>query len=160
VIAFEAIVENADILRHNVALNGLEHKIVVEQCAVSDGSTQEVRLTLPETFTLEWTLTRQQGARSRDVPAIALDQYFPPGQRVDLVKMDIEGAEALAISGMQRILQQSHPLLLIELHGQEGLKAAGILERLGYQLLDVERRREYIVRSDSPLPHHIIAQFG
>lgn len=158
VVAFEPSAENAAILRRNVALNDLENRVTVEEYAVSDGSTSEAALTLPETFSSEWTLRREQGTRSQVVSAIALDDYSPPGQRVDLIKMDIEGAEAQALSGMSRILHESHPVLVMELHGEEGKRAAATLERLGYPLLDLERHAAYSTGSDSPLPHHVIAR--
>jgi FkbM family methyltransferase len=158
VVAFEPSAENAAILQHNIALNGLENLVTVEGYAVSDGSSTEVTLTLPTTFTSEWTLRRQQGAKTQVVPATALDDYFAPGQQVDLIKMDIEGAEAQALSGMRRVLQQAHPTVLMELHGAEGRRAAETLERLGYALLDLERHATYTTRSDSPLPHHVIGR--
>jgi hypothetical protein len=46
------------------------------------------------------------------VQGVALDDYFPPSQPIDLVKMDIEGGEVEAIAGMTHV----QPMMLIELH--------------------------------------------
>jgi Methyltransferase FkbM domain len=50
-------------------------------------------------------------------PEIRLDEYFH-GQAADpdLVKIDIDGAELLALQGMRRILQETKPDLLLEVH--------------------------------------------
>jgi hypothetical protein len=50
-------------------------------------------------------------------PVIRLDEYFH-GQAADpdLVKIDIDGAELLALQGMRRILQETKPDLLLEVH--------------------------------------------
>jgi hypothetical protein len=52
------------------------------------------------------------------VEGITLDEYTEREkiEKVDFVKMDVEGAEASALSGMTLILRRDKPILLIELH--------------------------------------------
>jgi hypothetical protein len=54
----------------------------------------------------------------------------------DLLKIDIEGGEGLALQGMKRLIDEHKPIFIIELHGEEAaksvwdtLKAAGYLVR-------------------------------
>ena len=49
------------------------------------------------------------------VYAMPLDRLIPTGAAVHVIKMDIEGAEALALQGMQRICSQHRPMVLSEL---------------------------------------------
>ena len=61
-----------------------------------------------------------------DIDGLSLDAFVfemgnPPPQ---VVKMDIEGGEVLALPGMQRVLEQARPLLLLELHGPEAAQVA------------------------------------
>jgi hypothetical protein len=59
------------------------------------------------------------------VEGLAIDDYFekrnnPPP---NILKIDIEGGEVLALPGMQNLLHSHHPILLIELHGPEAARA-------------------------------------
>jgi FkbM family methyltransferase len=59
------------------------------------------------------------------IEIVALDDYFEPGQRVDLIKMDIQGYELHALRGADRVLARNPNVkLLLELWPY-GLKQAG-----------------------------------
>src|SRR5713101_3990307 len=93
VIAFEAHPENARVLRENLSANGWGKAVTVENLAVSDGSCDRVWL-FPgrESSSAEWNIVGHDvnGTRTEpevEVRAVSLDEYFPPGSRLDLVKM-------------------------------------------------------------------------
>ncbi len=71
------------------------------------------------------------------VPGLSLDDFVygqgnPPPQ---VVKMDIEGGEVLALPGMRRVLREARPLMLMELHGHAASQAAWvILTGAGYEI--------------------------
>jgi hypothetical protein len=58
---------------------------------------------------------------SLEVPGISLDDFiFNEGNLVpQVIKMDIEGGEVLALKGMSRLLAEAPPMILLELHGPE-----------------------------------------
>lgn len=60
------------------------------------------------------------------VPTISLDDFiFSEGHPApQLIKLDIEGGEVLALQGMQRTLKVARPIILLELHGPESAQAA------------------------------------
>jgi hypothetical protein len=71
------------------------------------------------------------------VPGISLDEFAygqgnPPPQ---VVKMDIEGGEVMALPGMRRLLAEARPLMLMELHGPASARAAWeTLTAAGYRI--------------------------
>ncbi len=63
---------------------------------------------------------------------IAYKRHTPPPQ---VVKMDIEGGEVLALPGMERLLHEAKPVFLLELHGPESVRAAWqVLTQAGYSI--------------------------
>ncbi len=130
VIAFEALPANVARLEKHVALNGLDGRVTVVPGAVVDRAGTVRFLVHPST-----SMGKAVGSAGRDklreylkeieVPGLALDDYaFEQGHLLpQAIKMDIEGGEVLAIKGMQRILGEARPLLLVELHGHEAARA-------------------------------------
>jgi FkbM family methyltransferase len=100
----------------------------------------------------------QVGARSLDelVPGLRLR---PP----DVIKIDIEGAEAVAIAGMRETLRASHPRLVMELHGRAAaLATLKQLDALGYAYTEVASGRRHasasaVVAAMPEAPVHVVA---
>ena len=140
VFAFEALPSNVEQLRRNLALNGMESWVTVVPGAVTQTSG-------PARFLVHASsgMGKVAGSAGREdrvesevtVPGISLDDFVyeqgnPPPQ---VVKMDIEGGEVMALPGMRRVLRQARPLLLMELHGPESSRVAWeTLSAAGYQL--------------------------
>ena len=78
--------------------------------------------------------------------------------RVDLIKMDVEGAEELVLRGASRVVTSERPLIIFEFNPEAaqrlGLSPSGawnLLEALNYEFFMVGPRGS-LQRSDSPLP--------
>lgn len=163
--AFEALPENTERLRHNLALNTEGSWVHVVHAAVTAASSPVQFLIGPsdDTGKAAGSAGRQLNYEtSITVPGISLDDYvFRQGQPApQAIKMDIEGGEVLALPGMRRLLEEAKPLIFLELHGQEAAAAAWQALRLAgyhiYRLAQASREiqtleelgwKEYLVAS-------------
>ena len=64
--------------------------------------------------------------RAVQVPMVALDDYFKAGERVDLLKLDIQGYELHALRGAKRIINENRDIKLLLEFWPYGLKQAGV----------------------------------
>jgi FkbM family methyltransferase len=81
----------------------------------------------------------------------ACEQFALP----DFIKMDIEGAEVEALRGAQRLLSETRPSWLIELHGAECERGVRqILCGAGYEFQGLDGRR---LEKSGPWPRHVLA---
>lgn len=125
VIAFEADPDNARLLGLSVARNGLTNLSVrAEAVAAAVG---EVRLFIRPEHKGDSELSYMGGDRpSIAVPAVTIDAALAGEKRVDLMKLDIQGAEAFAIQGMEGMLAASPGLKVISEFWPEGLARCGL----------------------------------
>jgi FkbM family methyltransferase len=123
VYAFEASQDFCELIRASISVNGLDKVITLEHRAVADRAFETTLATdvqmsggghLVADGVAEPAARSAHGIKSETVRCIALDEYFSdPGQRVDVVKMDIEGAEGLALKGMAGVIARSPNIKLM-----------------------------------------------
>ncbi|QYX49776.1 FkbM family methyltransferase [Pseudomonas tussilaginis] len=78
------------------------------------------------------------------IAAVALDQLLPC-MPVDLIKLDVEGAEAQVLRGAEQIIRRSHPVLIVSLyHNPQDLWALPEL------LFDLCPNYRFYIRQHSP----------
>jgi FkbM family methyltransferase len=98
----------------------------LSQAAVGEFSGRS-KLHLSDKLNVDHRTYTSEGDSRRAVPIdiIALDDYFKPGQRVDLIKMDIQGYELHALRGANRVLADNPSAKLLLEFWPYGLKQAG-----------------------------------
>ena len=90
--------------------------------------------------------------RTVSTQMVALDDYFKPGERLDLIKMDVQGYELHALRGAQRVLRENMDIkLLLELW-PAGLEQAGVKWEELIELLHRLNMRVTFVRSAGSVP--------
>lgn len=151
VYAFEPDPENFGLLRRNVELNGYENVTTVE-AAVADERTT-LTLYLSDESKAHRIYDAGGGRGTATVEAVQLDGWFAEqgdGLKIDVVKMDIEGAEGLALAGMRGLLARTRPRLLVTEFQPRSLARCGTepaaylaaLRSAGYELYEVPREAE------------------
>ena len=144
--AYEPGAKAALRLRENIELNGLR-QVNVKQAAISehDGG---VSFSTDQDTTNKILLNGLAASTAATVPSCRLDTLYPNGG-IALVKMDIEGAEPLALRGSTGLLAKNDPMVwLLELNGalhNYGFTEQGLADWLdghGYDvgLYDADRR--------------------
>jgi hypothetical protein len=87
--------------------------------------------------------TQAGGERERQwVVTVTLDwllDWFPAPA---VLKIDIEGAEALALRGGRRVLSEVRPRLLLEVFEENASEVGDMLRGCGYRLFDADARPE------------------
>jgi len=149
VFAFEPVPRNLEHLRKHLVLNRVTN-VEVLPIAVSDenGSAR---------FQVEQSgsMGHLSGEGSITVQIATLDSLVDEGKVLppDYVKMDIEGAELLALRGSSRTFQRFRPVLFLATHGRKvEIECRRLLKLWGYDCQNIGSK------SDSDLGE-IIAKF-
>lgn len=128
VIAFEPNQENADLLRENCNLNGFQW-VEIEKAALGaedgmitlyhgeDGATNTVLASWYDVFQPD---NDAQSIRKSEIPIRRLQSFVKDKglERIDLLKVDVEGAEMLLFEGAEELfIKKVIKSIICEVHG-------------------------------------------
>jgi FkbM family methyltransferase len=140
-IAFEADPENAVRLRSHILRNRMGDKIRIVQAAVwfASAPTVDFQTGIPRSQGgVNWNGQRPPLATgpTRGVIAISLDDFVAAGNPApNIIKIDVEGAEAQVLLGAESILDNVRPIVLVEVHGASEFAAVKqVFEHQGYSV--------------------------
>lgn len=109
VVAFEMMPDTATILRRHAQLNAPDRILVVEN-ALSDRNGEMVTASVEPGKHGQASIVSSAGAKGRiavEVATVTLDSALADVERIDVLKMDLEGAEYLALLGAERVLART-----------------------------------------------------
>jgi FkbM family methyltransferase len=117
VLAFEPNPDNCEILTCSIRENCFKN-ITLYPYAVAE-KEQELRIYPDMTNSTSLVVgeqyrTADSGAPAHVVKAVALDNFLKGCDKIDIVKIDIDGGEPLALKGMQKLIQNHRPVLFVE----------------------------------------------
>ncbi|MEW6447593.1 MAG: FkbM family methyltransferase [Bacillota bacterium] len=115
VITFEPDPDNFELLFRNVEINGFMGRVTTEKKAVFDrtGTLRFSRYKYHQGSNTVGEVAKVHLDQWRDevevieVEAVSLDEYLPGNTKVDLIKMDAEGAEPFIFAGMMNIVRNN-----------------------------------------------------
>lgn len=148
VVAVEPSSRERALLEHNIGLNGFEN-LVVDSRALIDVESGHRQLHVTDllhsgqnTFGAV-VYDKTVVVSEEEIEVTTLDNLLASHQveRVDVVKIDVEGAEFLVLLGASRTLSEMKPVLLMELQetslaaqGSSSAAVVGLLEQHGYEV--------------------------
>ena len=131
VIAVEPNLDNVQLLYAGMALNHADNMKVLPYAA----SDRPGLVSLTGGSNAHLIDAQQPGATAVYAQAVALDEELSWVPRLDLLKMDVEGHEPLALDGCRELIERHRPTLIVEFsptyivnHGQTD--PAGLLDRI------------------------------
>ncbi len=125
-IAFEPVKFIYDVLQSNVILNQL-HNVAARQVGLSNEDLER-DIFIPENGNLGSSSLEAVGGAGdyltiRTVIGDAYLQANDPSGRIDFIKIDVEGHEAPALTGLAQTIARDQPLLLIEWNSEKTISA-------------------------------------
>jgi FkbM family methyltransferase len=147
VYAFEPEPKNMSYFKYNIWLNQPE-RVYFSRDAVSDKTGEEILYKCPYGSDHHIIKHREGISEHRKcdkieeikIKTVRVDDVVK--EKVDLIKMDIEGAEPLAIAGMDEILKQKNVKMIMEFFpflirkmGFDPLETLNVLGRYGFSIV-------------------------
>lgn len=126
VISFEAVSSTYDILKRNIELNDLSDIVEIRNVALGDGD-RNVSMDISRDNLGGSHVVENSSGNTR---MVTLDESV--NERVDFMKVDVEGYEYNLLKGAGRILKESRPSMMIEIKKENYSKVDSLLKRYGY----------------------------
>jgi FkbM family methyltransferase len=134
VVAIEPNPETFELLNETVALNGYGGMTSLLCAAASARSGESAELFVPlgepKNATIAFSGNNRASELTALVPTVSIDELAKPLERVDFVKIDVEGAEPQVLEGMAVTIERFKPTILLEFNASRYRDPASILDRL------------------------------
>jgi len=151
VYAFEPEPSNFQLLEKNVEANNYEN-ITIFQKAVSDKNDKLSFYISDESSAANQLFKPKKFSKIIEVDSIKLDEFLPPDQKIDFIKIDIQGAEGTAIKGMNSLLEHNPNTIIMQEWWPDAIKKYNmdsdehlkILEKLGYSFYEIDGQNDVL----------------
>jgi FkbM family methyltransferase len=115
VVAIEPNPENVKLLEASRRLNGFDQIAVIQIAAGRQTVLLALNVSHSNGMTAELPGAPEAILASRTVPCFALDAILPRDRPINLVKIDVEGAELYALMGLEETIIRDRPVIVSEL---------------------------------------------
>ena len=142
VLAVEPNPANVRMLEASRRLNGFDHLTIAQVAAGRTTGLLALHVAQSNGTTSEPSGELDALLAAQTVPSIAIDNLLPAGQPLDLIKVDVEGAEYNALLGCRGMIALHRPAIISEfspdmMPGISGISGEGYLNwifELGYEI--------------------------
>jgi FkbM family methyltransferase len=148
VYSFEPCSSTFKLLQENIKINKSENVVLSEMAVLDKEGNIELYLSeKTNTGSTSISFPTKYSGKKENVKCITLDKFIKEKKlkKVDVIKIDTEGAELKVLKGMEKLLSVQSPKVLIEIN-EENLNALGsskediyaFFRKLGYQAYDIK----------------------
>ena len=145
VIAFEAVECNADAMRENVNINSLSEQITIVRKAAGKKSGN-FYFDLGPSSQSTWGGFSMKKTTGNKVDVVTLDEYLSNIINIDVLKIDVEGADTWVLYGAQKLLTEKRISNIFYEQNKMRLQALGIglddaqnfLKEMGYTVKNID----------------------
>lgn len=152
VIAFEPEPNFFKLLSRNISRNNMKNVKLFEM-AIADKNGEAELFLSKENKGHNSLIHSDELKTSTRIKMTTLDEFLSSQKitKADIIKMDIEGAEILAIEGMENTLIKHTPLLFLEFSPHSIIKLnrnpidfLSILHKIGYSIFEIDKTHQYL----------------
>ncbi|MEQ8464852.1 FkbM family methyltransferase [Coleofasciculus sp. E1-EBD-02] len=120
--SFEPDPRNYKLLEYNICQNELDNYVVIHKEAVTNIESEQTLLIFDqensgnvlETCSYVYNYKTIETALPQSIKTVSLDSISSQLPKIDLIKMDIQGGEHLALVGAEKIIMRDRPTIVVE----------------------------------------------
>lgn len=134
VVCFEPGKFSLTALKKNIELNYLEDKVIVYPFAVGakNGHGRQEHFSLANTG-MNRVVAVEEGSGEESVEIRSLDSFDL--DKVDFIKIDVEGGEQFVLEGAKETIRRCRPVLLVEVFEEHCMEVDSWMEKMDYSRL-------------------------
>lgn len=166
IFAFEPIPQALRMLYQNIRINNLDDRVTVLEKVASDKDGLE-NFNI-ENFNEFSYISANKGLNNITVSSVRLDTFCKKNniRFIDLIKIDVEGAEMMVLKGLEELLKKGNiGMLIIELnagnkrYGSDSQKTLNYLRRFNYLIYQMDNTLKFnkVLNADNNNTYNIVA---
>lgn len=133
IISFEPVKDTFDILKKNIEINNFQNKVNLFNVGVGQTTGKAIlKYYNSKNIGMSQLCSDQNG----DIPIISIDE-LNIDEKINFIKIDVEGFEADVIKGMTETLKRNKPLVMIEIRDYLFAEIDNILQSIGYNHITI-----------------------
>ena len=133
VAAFEPNPPTLDLLRKTIIVNGFDSRVTVFDKALTAADNEQLAFLSPSAEPKNARVVHADYSGRPDMVTVTgakLDTLLADWERIDFMKIDVEGAEEAMLAGAWATISRDRPELLLEFNSLRCADPAGLLDRL------------------------------
>lgn len=142
VYAFEPMPQSFELLARNVQENGFSDRVQMYPRAASN-QTGQIQASMISGM---YVASHVEGTTAITMDCVRVDDII--ADKIDLIKIDVEGHEPAVLEGMRSLIARSHPIILTEINeywlhhssNSSGDAYLSLLRSLGYSIYSLDDR--------------------